>query len=319
MADYEAAKESMAYRVLEGAGYVHLGGETRFDFIQRQSSNDVGLLSAARAVPNVLTSPSGRILELFSLVEDDEGFGLLTPAGRGATLADYFARRIFFNDRVELQDVSAEWIQIEVQGPRAEEILSEVVGIESAPGLDEVASGSIGKGPVRVVGQRGAASKISYLLVAPKSLREGLVKELGARGGSALRASSADLLRIEAGLPDANEFTADYTPFEVGLAYRVSGSKGCYTGQEVLARQVTYDKITRRLVQLQAAEPVQVGATVRAQEKQVGQVSSVALSPSLGALALAVVRRPYHEAGAELEIVGESGEVKASVRKTISD
>jgi len=89
--------------------------------------------------------------------------------------------------------------------------------------------------------------------------------------------------------------------------------KGCYTGQEVLARLVTYDKVTRQLVQLGAPEPMETKAIVYAEGKAVGQVTTAAVSPQLGPIALAVMRRPFDEAGTHLEIRRKDGLLSATV------
>jgi len=113
-------------------------------------------------------------------------------------------------------------------------------------------------------------------------------------------------MRVECGQPAPfSEWTEDYTPLEVGLEWAVSDRKGCYTGQEVLARQVNYDKITRQLVglTLQAGPPS--AAQVQAEGKTIGVVTSSVISPRFGPIALAVLRRPYHAPGTAV-LVGEA-------------
>ena len=83
---------------------------------------------------------------------------------------------------------------------------------------------------------------------------------------SALAPEDYETLRVEAGLPAVgHELTEDYTPHETNLAAWISETKGCYTGQEILARQVTYDKITRHLVGLKLDAPAQAAATIPSQ------------------------------------------------------
>jgi folate-binding protein YgfZ len=107
-----------------------------------------------------------------------------------------------------------------------------------------------------------------------------------------------DVLRVESGCPGpSGELTAEYTPLEVGLTHLISDEKGCYTGQEVIARQITYDKVTRQLVGITLAEFLSAGATVSIGERNVGQLTSAALSPHFGPIALATIKRPHNEAG----------------------
>ena len=84
---------------------------------------------------------------------------------------------------------------------------------------------------------------------------------------------------------------------EVGFRWAISDNKGCYTGQEVIARQVNYDKVTRHLIGLRTGDSLRENETLYAQDsgQPVGTVTSAVVSPRFGSIALAVVKRPYHE------------------------
>jgi folate-binding protein YgfZ len=97
--------------------------------------------------------------------------------------------------------------------------------------------------------------------------------------------------------------TGEYNPLEAGLAWACADNKGCYTGQEIIARQITYDKVMRTLVGLVAAHPLTPGAEVMAEGRSVGQVTSAAHSPGLDApIALAVVKRPANTPGTQVTV-----------------
>jgi len=305
---YAAAREAVAYRVLAGAGCVRLGGATRFDYLQRQTTNDLGLLSAARALPNILTSATGRAVELFTMLEDGEDYLLLTPPERGAALADFFQKRIFFNDQVSVEDESAAWVQFEICGPKAAQALQSL-GIQAPPKPDAVAQGRVDDWKLRAIGQLGT----SWRLLAEAGATAAIEAALAGAGAAALNDEAAELLRIEAGLPGAPELNGDYTPFELGLGDWVSATKGCYTGQEVLARQVTYDKVTRGLARLALDQAAEQGAEVVAEGKVVGKVTAVAMSPTLGMLALAVLRKPHNEAGSQVMVKSKGGSSQSAV------
>ncbi|RME81838.1 MAG: glycine cleavage system protein T, partial [Caldilineae bacterium] len=84
--------------------------------------------------------------------------------------------------------------------------------------------------------------------------------------------------------------------------------------QEVIARQLTYDKVTRHLVGLRSAEEMAAGSEVRVGKQTIGMVTSAAFSPRLGHLALAYLKRPYHEPGTAVRV----GQEEASVTATVS-
>ncbi|MCW5876550.1 MAG: hypothetical protein KIS85_06670 [Anaerolineales bacterium] len=290
--------------ITENSGLLRFSGETHRDYLQRQTSNDLGRLGPQRAVPSLLTSAQGRVLEYFTLLQDGESLLMVTQPGHGHGLAAYFQKRIFFNDQVTVQDVSADWAQIELHGPQAAAALAKL-GVQAVPELDGLAAGNWEGHPLHLLTQAGYSTEYSYLLLAPAAA-PALLAELGL---AALEHNQRELLRIEAGLPGDPEFNHQYTPFELGLDRLVSTDKGCYTGQEVLARQVTYDKVVRRLARLSAGEPLSPGQRLLAEGKPVGEVTSAAVSPQHGPLGLAVLRRPHDEGGTQLATEG-AGEVK---------
>jgi folate-binding protein YgfZ len=96
------------------------------------------------------------------------------------------------------------------------------------------------------------------------------------------------------------ELTDDYTPLEAGLNDAVADGKGCYTGQEVIARQLTYDKVVQRLVGLSLTAPASIGDVLYAGERRVGVITSLSQSPAYGSIGLGYVRRPEFERGTRL-------------------
>jgi len=296
-----AAHTAAWYRVAQ-PGALLLGGATRTDYVQRQTTNDVGLLSPQRAVPTVLTNPSARILEVFTLLQHGEHFLLLTQPGHAPGLAAYFKRHLFFNDQVTLEDASPAWTQFELYGPQVRSALASLGFAQQPNALDEVVTATWQDHTLYAIQDEGY---IRVLL--PSALGEALPAEWTTI--AELDLAARELLRIEAGRAGDPEFTDANTPFEVGLGRYVSASKGCYTGQEVLARQVTYDKVARGLAQLSPAQAVQPGASVSLDGRTIGQVSSAAVSPAHGPLALAVLRKPF-EQGDQVTVNGKPATIR---------
>jgi folate-binding protein YgfZ len=310
---YRAALEGAAYRRLVGAGYVRVGGVDRADFLQRQTTNDVRALAAGCALPNVLTSPTARILAVFTmLAEGDDALALLAPPGMGADLAAYLNGKIFFMDKVAVENAGDAFAQFDLVGPRAAGSL-QAGGAMRFPALDEVIEGTLGGVPVRLIGVEGVGGAACRVVV-PSADGDRVAGALDAAGAVPLDGAAWSVLRVEAGLPAPGaELTGDYTPLEVGFARAVSGEKGCYTGQEVIARQITYDKVTRSLAGLRFDAPVPVGAGVRGEGRRAGVVTSAATSPRFGPIGLSVLRRPFDEPGAGVTVEAADGEVRAGV------
>ena len=100
-------------------------------------------------------------------------------------------------------------------------------------------------------------------------------------------------------------------PDEAGLEHAVSTTKGCYTGQEVVARMRSRGRISHRLVGLRgdAMQPLPVGAEVLAGGRRIGEVTSATLSPTAGSIALAYLRVPHDTEGTDVEVEGDRARV----------
>jgi len=189
---------------------------------------------------------------------------------------------------------------IDLLGPGSLGLLVQL-GIESALVENRVMSWEIEGGFVQGFIQSG----LGYRLTCQSSQAPALLAALDRAGAVRLSHETFDLLRIEAGVPaGGQELTDEYTPLEAGLDWAVSASKGCYTGQEVIARQITYDKVTRHLAGLRLNHPVQAREEVFSaeEERQVGTITSAGISPRLGPIALAILRRPYDQPGTQVTL-----------------
>ena len=111
-----------------------------------------------------------------------------------------------------------------------------------------------------------------------------------------------NILRIRAGRPAVLELSADYIPLEVGLWDEISFSKGCYTGQEIIARMESRQRLAKALVKVALASMVAAPANVQAQQKLVGRLTSSVLAPDGKIYALAVLKIGSAQAGTELTI-----------------
>jgi folate-binding protein YgfZ len=303
---YEASRQGAAFYRIPNPGTLLIAGATRKDYLQRQTTNDLELLNSTRAVPSMLTNASGRILEVFTLLQLGDAIALLTQSGHAPGLAAYFKKHLFFNDQVTIQDASSAWAQFELRGPQAAAILQQL-GFASLPSLDELASQ--GAGLAHAFGIDSFDHHPAFMMLVPADMVSVLLDQFSAQKIAPLSYESRELLRIEVGRAGDPEFSDANTPFEVGLDRYVSASKGCYTGQEVLARQVTYDKIVRSLALISTANLVAVGEPVLADGKSVGQVSSAAVSPNRGPLTLAVLRKPHQEPGTVLSVSSKPAKV----------
>jgi tRNA-modifying protein YgfZ len=299
--DYQAALSGAVFYRIPKQGYLRLQGADRLAFLQRQTTNDVTRLSPSRSVLTVLTNPTARILDVLLLIhETDDNLGMLTLPGRAGETARYLKSRIFFKDQVSLIDASPENMQIDLGGPAAADLLARM-GIPDPPAPQAAIKSEIDGVTIRIIGHLAG-----YRLLLPTVEGESLEASLVRQGAIQLTEASYHILRVENGLPAAEtELTGDYTPLEVGLEAAISNTKGCYTGQEVIARQLNYDKVTQHLVVLRLQAPGQAGERAWVEARPVGLLTTAVQSPRFGPLALAVIKRPYHQPRTSVIIGGD--------------
>jgi tRNA-modifying protein YgfZ len=306
---------TMPYYLMPSSGTLRIGGDDRVAFLQRQTTNDLNLVRPEHAVLTVLTTPAARILDVLYVLPEEAALWVITLPGHGESTRRYLQSRIFFMDKVTVADASAELAQVDLLGPEAPMIL-ERLGIDPQLGPDQVTVGVFEGARVHAL-RLEPSFGMGVRLLLPRTVLPVLQTLIVQAGVAQLSDEEYSLLRIEAGLPAGGaELSEDYTPLEVGLAAAISSTKGCYTGQEVLARQVTYDKVTQNLCGLKLSRRALSGERVWAPDgSPAGRVTSAANSPRFGEIALAVIKRPHHTPDSELQ-VGESVESAASGRVT---
>lgn len=313
--DYQNAITYGVYKIHSNNGYLRLSGNDRLDFIQRQSTNDIKLLNENIFLTTVLTSTVGRILDVLQLIIDGDGsYGMITLPGIGNTTFEFLQRKIFFNDSVILESLDAEISQIDLEGPEIGKSLSAILESNTIPELGSVSKYFIEDIPINLIIQEGLTSKLGYRMIFPSNNTEKVINALKGVGLNSISQESLKILRIENSKPHpGSELNPKYTPLETNLEWAVSQTKGCYTGQEVIARQINYDKVSRQLVQLQHDKTVNDGSKVQVNGKNIGNVTSTANSPRWGNISLAILRKPHHQVGSEVDIIEENSRIAAKV------
>jgi folate-binding protein YgfZ len=297
------------WRRLASSHFLRIRGEDRNDFLQRQTTNDIDALAVGQIQQTVLTNAAARILDILTIWRPDEDSLLALPlSDRGQRSFDYLRKRIFFMDKVTLTDESSDWASVEVFGSACDDWLeSNDLHPQSGQQVNWSLDGMDGW-----IWPMGLASDRFRILI-PSAQLEPLSSWLSQQCAESPEVEY-EQWRVAAGYPGpAGEMTDAYTPYEIGMAHTVSETKGCYTGQEVLARQVTYDKITRSLVRLEMDAVMAPGAAIKAAGRPVGQLTSSAAPQGSAALGLAVIKRPADQAGTALEIVMDDQTVSARV------
>jgi tRNA-modifying protein YgfZ len=304
--EYTALVSGAAVQDRTDAGILVLTDADRVDFLQRMTTANVAALRPGQAALAVLTSPVARIEFVFTVLCRDEELWLLPAPGQADALASKLRSQIFFMDKVKVANASQSLRRLRVMGEKAATLL-QTMGIPSPATDDTLESAET----VTVLRQERYEVPGYELIVAGENADDLRTRLLEAGAILSTDRETHENRRIELGRAAVGaELTGDYTPLEAGLAWAVSDNKGCYTGQEIIARQITYDKVTKTLVGLRSDVPLLVGENVTADGRSVGVVTSSGYSPALGRpLALAVVKRPFNTAETELVVSGNVAQV----------
>ena len=297
---YRAAHEA-AVLVDHGArGLLRLTGKTRLDLLHRMSTQAVKDLKPGEGAATVLTTDIGRIIDRVVLYAAADHALLLAGEGHAEALARYLRRNIFFNDDVQVYDLSAEMAILGVYGPQAREHMV-ALGLDEAKELPRHHWASPGPNAAYSLHRADPLGGDGYIILTPSDTVGSLLDALAVGPSlSAIDEATYDYLRIEAGQPRfGRELTLDYIPLEAGLWDDVSFHKGCYTGQEIIARMESRGKLAKRLARLRPASPVAAGAAVAAAGRPVGAITSAADGPA-GPLALGYIKTAALDEGAPL-------------------
>jgi tRNA-modifying protein YgfZ len=296
-AQYRQLREECGLLDRSERGKLIVSGSEVAEYLQGQLTNDVEALASGEGLYAALLDRKGHMqadMRVLRTAEDefwiDTEAEALEPARRHLEM--YKIGR-----DAAVADVTAERAIVSLIGPRSVEI----AGTAALPEHASAAARIEGVECLAV----GGADGIDLIARAEDAaaLREALV----AAGAPEIGAEAAEVARIEAGVPRFGaEMSAETMPAEAGVVERaVSFTKGCYIGQEPVARLHYKGRPNRRLRGLALSAPAEAGAALRLGEKEVGRIGSAAVSPAHGPIALAIVRREA-EPGAELA-VGEDG------------
>ena len=313
-ADYQALVDGAAILLRPTAGVIILTDSDRSDFLHRMTTNEINKLKAGQSAVTVLTNPTARIEQVFTVVARPDELWLLPAPDQTVALERHLRGQIFFMDKVKVRNGSETYKRLRVMGPQATTVLTQCELTVSS-----LANGAWLEHDGILVLKQEHYDLPGYEVIVQTTpqddlLEQSLIKRLQAAGATLLTDERAyQSRRIELGLPlPGYELINEYNPLEAELGWSCAENKGCYTGQEIIARQITYDKVTKRLVGLRSEALLTPGAELFAAGRNVGTVTSVAYSPTLGApIALAIIKRPHNEVNTALQVADQPVTVTA--------
>ena len=311
--EFHAATERAAVYP-DDCGILLLTGEDARDLLNRLSTNLIDPDAPAGEVAvTVLTSDRGRIVDLVYVIHCGDHQVMLTSPGQQQNVIDFLDKYTIMED-LEVEDITERTSLLRLTGPDAPDILGQV----SDDGILVVEPPADPDDPER--------PPTRYLLADDPNDAARIAADLEAAGAVSVSAQTAETLRISQGRPAyGSEMSDTYNPLEAGLIGAIDFHKGCYIGQEVIARLDTYHKVQKYLVSLDLdADPAQAGALpgsrlLNDEGAAMGLVTSATVVPSpAGAriVGLGYVRTAAVEIGGALRVADDDGETGITARIT---
>lgn len=284
---------------------IELTGADRASFLHNFCTNDIRRLPVHTGCEAFITTVQGKILAHVFVFAAPDSLVVETVPGQAEQIIAHLDRYLI-REQVAFHDRTEEWGELLLCGPAARSVL-EACGAKELPEQD------LGHTRVDLAGHEAwlrradaLTSVGGYLIAAPRERIDEIARALIAAGAAPCGRDTAEILRVEAGFPRYGvDITDKNLPQEVARDSRtISFVKGCYLGQETVARIDALGHVNRTLCGLRfsAIELPPAGAELTKDGHVVAQVTSAAFSPRLGcAIALAYVRRGSNTAGMELE------------------
>jgi len=302
--EYRAAREGTALADLRQRGLLEVTGPQRQKFLQGMLSNDVAGLKPGQGCQAAFMSPKGSILALVRVLDEENAIALETTAERLALLQRSLEHyRVAAPVRFATRPVSV----MALLGPQAASVLERVgLAVPPAEPTAHVAA-SLGGVAVRVVRAADLPGD-GFVFHVPPEADSAVGETLRHAGAVPIGEPTLDVLRVEAMRPwYGSDVDEDNLLHETGLVAEChSPTKGCYVGQEIVARLTGRGgNVSKALRGLRLSRPARRGSAITDEEnKPIGRVTTAAVSPRLGPIALGYVHRSRFAEGTPVLVDG---------------
>jgi folate-binding protein YgfZ len=318
--EYWTIKKAAGIADVSSSGLLAITGKDRVAFLNGLLTSDVSKIDEDGGQHSALLNPKARVLADLYLYRQRES--ILVDAGNcSASSVKGDLERFIITEDVQVKNASTDLVHLTIQGPRSSQAIRETlqVGVEHLKPLHHT-----NLGPSTIIA-RDRTGTMGYDIVLPRmeaeAVWQGFLLKAGDTEIRPVGSKAMETLRVEAGYPKYGiDLDQDTIVLEAGFKDAISFTKGCYLGQEVVARATHIGRVNKQLVKLEissTAPPTQRSKLV-SNGLEAGYTTSAAYSPGLGKVAaLAYASRDYAKEGSELAVDAPSGQASALVTKVL--
>ena len=304
----QAARSGVAVCDRTHWGRTEVSGSDRLNFLHNQSTNDFKRLKPGEGCDTVFVTSTARTIDLATAYVLDDAILVMVSPNRRAHLLKWLDRYIFFGDKVTLTDLTEQTATFSLVGSESSALLKQL-GIDdsSQPYASHRLVSLVGQA-VRIAVGSGLALE-GYTLTMDAIAASAVWRILTDAGAVPLGDRAWERLRIEQGRPAPDhELTEDYNPLEAGLWQTISFDKGCYIGQETIARLDTYKGVKQQLWGIRLQSTAAPGTSITMGAERIGTLTSLTETEQ-GLVGLAYIRTKAGGAGLHVQVGETEGDI----------
>ena len=280
-----AAREAVASTVAlcdrSHWGRLRIADVDRLQFLHNQTTNQLQQLQPGQGCDTVFVTSTARTLDLATAYVEENSVLLLVAPGQASVISQWMDRYIFFADKVDIADVTANTVTFTLLGPESTALLARL-GVENQPNADYASHQTVTiQGIETFVAVGSGLALPGFTLIAAAESGAQLWHILLEAGAVPCGEEVWQQLRVEQGRPmPGAELTEDYNPLEAGLWQAISFDKGCYIGQETIARLNTYQGVKQQLWGLHLTAAIEPGTPITLNGEKAGVLTSCLATPA---------------------------------------
>eukprot|EP00898_Chlorokybus_atmophyticus_P006840 jgi/Chlat1/7157/Chrsp57S06830 len=304
----EAMRNGLAISDQSHFGRIRVADADRIRFLHNQSTADFNRLKPGEGCETVFVTPTARTIDLARAFVQANSVLLVVSPDMRHQLLPMLDKYLFFADKVKLQDVTEQCSMLVLYGPGSHEVITQLqAGDMVGQPKHSHRLYNVNGSPVVVAVGTGLATE-GYTLVVDTAVVADLWATLAGFGAVPMGRRAWTHARVLEGRPvPGAELTDEFNPLEAGLWHTISTDKGCYIGQETIARLITYSGTKQYLWGVELESPVEAGTLITVDGEKAGKITSCITLDDGVHRGLAYVRTKVGGSGLQVDAAGVKG------------